>query len=264
VERTDEEQRGGSIQSVERAGAVLDVFFEDGQQLSVSEVAARTHLAPATVHRLLSTLVKMEWLEQDPRNSRYELSERLLGSAALALSSSGLLRHGQQFLHQVSDATGLNSFLAVPRDRVSVLLSRVQGKSGSASDFQVGRTLPLHASASGKVFLAYMPERKRRLLLENIELRQFTANTITDREQLDSELASVRELGYGVDATELHESHRSLAVPVRQRDGTVVAALCCGGWKLAGDEKDWDESILRELIPAAEEFSRVYGQFAPW
>src|SRR5688572_29685201 len=107
MERPDEHHRGGSIQSVERAGAVLDVFFEDGQQLSVSEVAARTHLAPATVHRLLSTLVRMEWLEQDARNSRYELSERLLASAALALASSNLLRHGQQYLHQVSDATSL-------------------------------------------------------------------------------------------------------------------------------------------------------------
>ena len=261
---TSEGQKTGSIQSVERAGAVLDVFFEDGQQLSVSEVSARTHLAPATVHRLLSTLVKMGWLEQDARNSRYELSERLLGSAALALASSGLLRHGQHFLHQISDATGFNSHLAVPRDRVSVLLSRVQGKAGSASDFQVGKTMPLHASASGKLFLAYMPEKKRRDVLAEIGvLKQFTANTITDAQRLERELVTIRELGYAVDGNELYESHRGLAVPVRQRDGTVVAALCCGGWKLPGED-DWDESILRELIPAAEEFSRVYGQFAPW
>jgi DNA-binding IclR family transcriptional regulator len=264
VERTAEE-KSGSIQSVERAGALLDVFFEDGQQLSVSEVAARTHLAPATVHRLLTTLVKMDWLEQDTRNSRYELSERLLGSAALALASSSLLRHGQQFLHQVSDATNLNTFLAVPRDRVSVLLARVQGKLGSASDFQVGRTLPLHASASGKVFLAYMPEKKRRQVLEELgELRQFTPNTITDKNRLEAELITVRELGYGAEVTELRESHRSLAVPVRRRDGSVVAALCCGGWKPPGADQDWEESILRELLPATEEFSRVYGQFAPW
>ena len=256
--------KGVTIQSVERAVAVLGAFIEDGTPLSVSEVATRTRLAPATVHRLLTTLVRAGWLEQDHRSSRYELSVGLLGSAALALASSSLLRHGQYFLSQVSQATGLNSFVAVLRGRTSVLLARAQGREGSASDFQVGKANPLHASASGKLFLAMMSAARREEMLSALgELRRFTANTIVDPDRFRDELDHIRDVGFAVDSSELYDSYRSLAVPIRQADGSVSAALCVGGWKTP-DSTAMEETLLREMIPVAEEFSRVYGQFAPW
>src|ERR1041384_7096370 len=101
-----------TVQSVERAIAALRVFFEEAGSVSVTEMVARTGLAPATVHRLLSTLVNARWVEQAPRRSRYELSEKMLGNAALAVGSSSLVMHGHQFLTRVTEATGLNSYLA--------------------------------------------------------------------------------------------------------------------------------------------------------
>jgi DNA-binding IclR family transcriptional regulator len=202
--------KGVTIQSVERAVAVIGAFIEDGTPLSVSEVASRTRLAPATVHRLLTTLVRAGWLEQDHRSSRYELSVGLLGSAAIALASSSLLRHGQYFLSQVSQATGLNSFVAVLRGRTSVLLARAQGREGSASDFQVGKANPLHASASGKLFLAVMSPAQRDEMLSALgELRRFTANTIVDPERFRDEMEHIREVGYAVDNSELYDSYHS-------------------------------------------------------
>ena len=98
----------GTIQSVERAVSALHVFFEEGSSLSVTEVVAKTGLAPATVHRLLSTLVKTGWLEQEPKSARYELSVKMLGNAAMVLASSPLLHYGRYFLRGISDTTGLN------------------------------------------------------------------------------------------------------------------------------------------------------------
>ena len=120
----------------------------------MTELAGRTGLAPATVHRMLSTLLKLGWIERDPRSSRYELSGRMIGNAALAVANSPLLNHGYPLLQRLTDATGLNSFLAVLVSRGSVLLARVHGQNGTTLDFQIGKVLPLHASASGKVFLA--------------------------------------------------------------------------------------------------------------
>src|SRR5262245_19073578 len=82
---------GVTVQSVERAIAALHVFFEQASSVSVTEMVAKTGLAPATIHRLLSTLVKSGWVEQDPRSSRYELSAKMLGNAALAIGSSPLV-----------------------------------------------------------------------------------------------------------------------------------------------------------------------------
>lgn len=257
--------KAGTIQSVERALGVLEVFFEDAGSISVTEVAAKTGLPPATTHRVLATLVGMGWLEQDLRSSRYQLSEQLLGSAALALANSVLLREGQHFLSRISEATGLNSFLAVRRGRSSVLLARAQGRLGSSSDFQVGKANPMHASASGKLFLAFLPEAERRDIIG--DLKPITSRTITDPEQLESELQTIRDMGYAADRNELYDSYRSIAVPVRLADRRIVAALCAGWWASPGAEAPEDnpeEAVLREMLPAAEEFSRIYGQFANW
>ena len=218
------------------------------------------------MHRLLSTLVKTGWLDQDPKSARYELSVKMLGSAAMVLASSPLIRHGHHFLSGISETTGLNSYLATLIRRGSVLLVRVQGKAGSASDptFQVGKTLPFHASASGKLFLAFLPESERRqLLARQGELRRITSNTIVEPQRLEDELEAIRHTGYAVDRSELYESYCSIAVPVRKAEGDVVAALCCGGW-LSQLAEDFEAVLLREMLPAAEEFSRVFGQFEPW
>jgi DNA-binding IclR family transcriptional regulator len=253
-----------TVQSVERAISALRVFFEEAGSVSVTEMVAKTGLAPATVHRLLSTLVKAGWVEQDARNSRYELSEKMLGNAALAVGSSSLVMHGHHFLLRVSEATGLNSFLAVLIERGSVLLARVPGKGSKSSDFRVGRTLPLHASASGKLFLAHLPlDERRSLLRAQGELKRITPKTVIDLELLEEEFDLIRQRGWASDRDGLYEGYRSAAVPVRKAGGRIAAALCCGGWSTA-DTDEFEEAILRELIPAAEEFSRVFGQFEPW
>jgi IclR family KDG regulon transcriptional repressor len=258
--------KGVTVQSVERAVSALQVFFEEGSPLSVTGVVAKTGLASATVHRLLSTLVKTGWLEQDPKSARYELSLKMLGSAAMVLASSPLRSHGRHFLSGISEATGLNSYLAVLIRRGSVLLARVRGKAGSTSDptFQIGKTLPFHASASGKLFLAFLPEGERhQLLARQGELRRITPYTIVDPQRLADELEAIQHAGYAVDRGEMYEGYRSIAVPVRKAAGDVVAALCCGGW-LNQLAEDFEGVLLREMIPAAEEFSRVFGQFEPW
>ena len=259
-----EKPKGVTIQSVERAASVLQVFFEEGSPCSVTEVVQRTGLAPATAHRLLSTLVKVGWLQQDQRSSRYELSERMLGSSALALNNSSLLRHGQHFLTQVALSTGLNSFLAVQMRKGSVLLARVQGRAGSAPDFQIGKMHPIHASASGKLFLAHLsPAERNDLLSRQSELRRFTVHTITDPAELDAELGAIRQRGYAVDRGEMYETMRGVAVPVRKADGSMVAALCCAGW-LNQVPDDFEEMLVREMVPVAEEFSLAYGDFESW
>jgi len=254
-----------TVQSVERAVGMLQAFFEEGRPLTMTELAARTGLAPATAHRMLSTLLKLGWIERDARNSRYELSGRMIGNAALAVANSPLLQAAYPLLNRLSDATKLNSFVAVLASRGSVLLARVAGKEGSMLDFQAGKMLPLHASASGKVFLANLSDTDRaEYLARQGGLKRITSKTIVDIEALAIELESVRSKGYAMDRGELYEDgYRSVAVPVRRDDGSVAAALCLGGWPPnAGEEFEGD--LLRQIMPAADEFSRIYGQFQAW
>jgi DNA-binding IclR family transcriptional regulator len=213
---------------------------------------------------MLSTLLKLGWIDRDARNSRYELSERMIGNAALVVANSPLIQHGYPLLQSLTDATGLNSFLAVLVSRGSVLLAKVAGKTSSTLDFQTGKMLPLHASASGKVFLSGLSDSERDVYLERQGgLKRITSKTLTDPESLLLEIETVRQKGYAVDHGELYDGYRSIAVPVRKDDGVIAAALCLGGWPPTADEAI-EEDLMRHLKPAADEFSRLYGQVDPW
>ncbi|MPZ49528.1 MAG: helix-turn-helix domain-containing protein [Dehalococcoidia bacterium] len=253
--KATKQTRSTTVQSVVRAFNVLQAFFEEGTDLSVTEVATRINLAPATVHRLLATLVMSGWIEQDRRSLRYELSAKVLARSAMALASSRLLRDSQQFLVQLSEATGLNSFLTAPIPQGSVLLAKQQGRLGPAAEFQVGKVHPLHASATGKLFLAYLPYTEWwDGYGRGGELGRLTANTIVDPIRLRRELEAIRERGYSVDHDELHDSYRSIAVPVRNAHADVIAALSCSGWASELPE-DFEQMLLHELVPAARELS---------
>jgi IclR family acetate operon transcriptional repressor len=256
------DNKTNGIQSVERALATLEVFLDQSTPLSVTEVAALTEGAPATVHRLLQTLVRGGWLEQDPRSLRYDLSVKMLTSSALALGGSRLLRDSRHSLTQLAEATGLNSFLTAPTRRGSVLLAKAQGRDGGTADFQVGRIHPLHGSATGKLFLAFLPYEEWWSRAE-AELKKLTSSTIVDQEALRTELETIRDRGYATDHDELYDSYRSIAVPVRGNDSRVVAALSCSGW--ASQLPDaFEPVVLRELIPAARELSQILGDSQPW
>jgi IclR family acetate operon transcriptional repressor len=232
--------------------------------MSVTEVAALTEIAPATVHRLLQTLVKAGWLEQDPRSLRYDLSVKMLTSSALALGGSRLLRDSRHSLTQLAEATGLNSFLTAPTRRGSALLAKAQGRDGGRSDFQVGRIHPLHGSATGKLFLAFLPyEEWWSGIAGEAELKKLTSSTIVEQEALRLELETIRDKGYATDHDELYDSYRSIAVPIWGGDGQVVAALSCSGWAAQLPDA-FEPVVLRELIPAARELSQILGDSQPW
>src|SRR6185295_15092401 len=91
--------------------------------------------------------------------------------------------------------------------------------------------IPLHATASGKIFLSGLSDAERgEYLARQGGLKRLTSRTITTEEALLAELETVRTNGYAIDHGELYEDHRSLAVPIRKDDGIIAAALCLGGW----------------------------------
>jgi DNA-binding IclR family transcriptional regulator len=246
--------------AVERVAAIVMTLAEEARPMGIAEVSEAASLPQATVHRLLNALVNPGWVEKDPSTGRYRLGHGLLGPSVATLSHSPLVENGQSIVNRAAEmgGHGANSVLSVLVGRTVVYLAR-SSQEQERGTLLPGFSRPAHASASGKVLLAFMePEARRRLYRGQRQLRQFTPKTIPDVESLEAQLAGVRENGYAVEKGEYREYIINIAVPVHGADGKVVAALTCGG-RPEIMSPEHTVFVREELTHLAEDLSSLAG-----
>jgi DNA-binding IclR family transcriptional regulator len=209
-----EDQRG-RVQSVQRAIALLDAIAvgpAPGQ--TVAELAVTCGINRATAWRLLATLEAHAVVERDPVTSRYQIGYTLTRLAA-ASGVDGLVRRAHHVLERVCAQTGEAADLALARRSSLVYVDEVAPPSVLTVSW-LARTVPLHATSTGKAWLAWLPQAEARGVLGPV-LEGFTDSTITDFGRLFGELAIIRQQGYAASAGELEPTLNGVSAPVRRR-----------------------------------------------
>jgi DNA-binding IclR family transcriptional regulator len=143
---------------VERALRVLDAFPEMGGDAGTNELARATGINPSTVSRILATLVAAGYAVHQPATGRYRLGPQVLRLSTHALGGVDLRTAARSHLHDLVDATGETATLSVPGDRDAVTIDFVLSRASVASVARVGRPSSAHATATGKVMLAFATE----------------------------------------------------------------------------------------------------------
>ena len=225
---TDSEIRSpravGPVQSVDRALALLEVLASAGMPLGVGEVADLTDLPQGTVHRLLQTLHLRGYVRRDA-GRKYSL-----GTAAIRLADAAqraLARSSRPLLAELVSLSGETANLAVLEGDDVVYVAQVPSPHTLRMFAEVGRHVPPHSTAVGKVMLAAMPREQALALLRRTGLTPRTEHTITDLATFAAELDRVAEQGWAADEEEQEYGVRCVAVPVGP--GPVVAALSLSG-----------------------------------
>ena len=207
----------------ERVGAVLAAFDVEHSAMSLSEVARRATLPLTTAHRLVGELARTGLLERD-EGGRYRIGLRLWEIATSASRAVDLREAALPFLQDLYEATHENVQLAVLDGTEAVYLERIAGRDSVHVVTRVGGRLPVHATGVGLVLLAHAPiEVHDRVLAA--PLVRFTRHTITDPRRLRRVLADVRRDGFAVSDRQIETISASVAAPVRDRTGRVVAAV---------------------------------------
>lgn len=247
------------IRAAERAFGLVEALALATEPTGLIDLSQRMQLAPATVHRMLVTLTSIGWVEQRGPRSGYQLSEQMLGIAALALANNPLVRHGRSILERLSARTKYNSYLTVLEAGRVVFLATAKGEKAPRYDFQVGLSIPAYANPAGKVLLAYLPEDERRELLDRYgTLRQLTPATVTDIGELEKQFETIRAQGYFVDPGESALYRRGVAMPVRGADHKVGAAVLntIPVEHIGEDGLNW---MRDEIAPLAAELTEQLG-----
>ena len=207
------------VAAVERALAVLDVVAEAGD-IGTNELARRTGINPSTVSRLLATLAARGLVRHVAGTGRYRLGARLVQLGGAALAGLDLRELARPALLSLASGTGETATLSVPGEPDAITIDFVQSSASVQSVARLGRPSVAHATATGKVALAFGDAA-----LPPGPLREFTARTITDRGLLDAELAGGRERGYAESAGEREDDLNAIAAPVFGSRGELVAVI---------------------------------------
>lgn len=206
-----------------RALALLAAFDPAHQRLTLSELSRRSGLPLATTHRLLRDLTEWGALARDP-DGGYRIGLRLWELGLLTPAASRLREVALPFMQDLYEATRENIHLAVRAGQEALYVDRLSGHRSVAIISRAGSRLPLHATGVGKVLLAHQDAEFVRRYSAAGPAR-CTQYTIVEPGRLLCELAEVRRRGYALTAEEMTLGTCSVAVPVRDPDGTVIAAL---------------------------------------
>jgi DNA-binding IclR family transcriptional regulator len=251
-----------AFQVLERTFGILEVFTESQPEWSTTGIAHQLDLPVPTVHRILAALKRLGYVSQHEETRRFRLGLAALSLGERARGLADLRPVAVGPLRQLSDATGETALLTVlnpARDR-SVCLERVETSQPLRLSVQPGRQLPLHAGASQKALLAFMPADQIDALAAQPLERLCTA-TITSRSALHRELTAIRARGWSSSYEETDIGVWGVAIPVLSADDVICAVGIAGpSPRLTGQRVQRDVRLIHE---AATVIGRALGFTTP-
>ncbi|MGY2065878.1 IclR family transcriptional regulator [Blastococcus sp. SYSU DS0619] len=211
----------GTVQSIERAAAILQVIAGAGGRLGLGEIAGAVGLAKTTAHGLLRTLVTVGFVAQDRHTGRYELGAGLLRLGTSYLDVNELRARASNWADALASRSGSAVRLGTLAGTQVVVVHHVFRPDDSAQELEVGTALPAHATALGKVLLAFQVPPPP----VPAELERFTHATVPTAGELAPDLQEVRARGWALEREEHQHGVAGVAAPVRGAAGLVVGAL---------------------------------------
>jgi IclR family pca regulon transcriptional regulator len=232
------------VQSLERGLAVIRAFDGTRPELTLSDVARVAGLTRAAARRFLLTLVDLGYVRTDGR--LFALRPRILELGYAYLSSLSLPEVAQPHMEALVARVHESCSVSVLDETDVVYVARVPTRRIMTVAISVGTRFPAFATSMGRVLLAAQPIELLDTYLASSGLQQLTSHTVTDVGKLRAELTRVRAQGYCLVDQELEKGLRSIAAPIRNGDGTVIAAINISLHVSRGTT----EAIKRELLPA--------------
>jgi len=246
------------IQSVDRALNILDLFDEHTKELKITEISAMIGLHKSTVHSLLKTLQSHGYIDQDSENGKYRLGLKLVEKGQLLLQGMDIRETARKNLTSLSALTGQTTHLVIRDGREGVYIDKVEGEKAAIRYSRIGRRVPLHSSAAGKVLIAFLGAEDVELLMKGYRFIRQTPSTIADKETFIGEIAGIRARGYAVDDQENEPGVRCAAAPIFNHAGDVTASMSLSTVTSVVNEEQFRQ-FVQLLINETAQISQLLG-----
>ena len=252
-------QRDYSIKALQRGMKVLDALLDVRAPLSLEQICAYTGLPKSTAFRIIVNLLQGQYLIETEKG--YWLGLKMLRLGALVEEKLDLVQEARPFLLQLRDQVNETIHLAVLDDDLRVIyLEKLSTQHAIGLMMsRIGITAPMHCTALGRAMAAFRPEDEICHWIRTHGLKAFTDATITDEDAFLQELREIRSRGYAVDNGEYEVSVRCVAAPIRDRTGTVIAAVSISGPNTRMPVPLIDSSMAMQVVETTSHISRALG-----
>jgi IclR family KDG regulon transcriptional repressor len=246
------------INSIQRAFDILELFAQNGKELGISDIARSLGLHKSMVHRIVSTLQYKGILEQNPDNGRYRLGLKLYRLGLSLQDDNELIIAAETSLENLTEKTGETSNLVQLDGNMCVYVSQKVSSRMVKMFTKPGAKVYPHCNGAGKVLLSGLSESDVLSIINANGLPRYTENTITSVEALMEELSIIRRQGYAIDNEEREEGVMCIAAPVKDRYGTIIAAISISG-PASRFEQERMDSLISNVRDTAFQISHMLG-----
>lgn len=213
------------IESLSRGLSILSVLAESSAPASLTELARKLQLSKSTMQRMTNTLQRMGYLSRNPETKRFELGPKVVFLGFSVLRNFDLGRLSLPYLQEVSREVGECVSLGILDGPEIVYIARIKTKHLLNLNLQVGSRVPTYSSSMGKAIIAFLFEDRLKEILKDVELTEATPYSIKSKKDLLKQLQLVKKRGFSINNEEISIGVRSVAAPVRDYTGDVIAAV---------------------------------------
>lgn len=217
------------VRAIVRAFTIIESLVEnDGKAKPIKEIAERTSLSKGTIHRIVTTLVELGYVEKS-HDSLYSLGLKVTSLSAVILNHLEITNVAQESLNELAKETNLTSHLGTIDNDSLLYLSKANSNLSIQTTSYIGQRSYLHSTSLGKAICAYLPEERVVSGLLSKGMPKFTENTILTVDEYLHEILKVRDCGYAVDNEENEMYVRCIAAPIFDHNNKVVASISVSG-----------------------------------
>ncbi|WP_323173356.1 IclR family transcriptional regulator [Natrialba sp. PRR66] len=245
-----ENNDSGRVKTTETAFQMIELLMEENG-MGLSELARELDLAKSTVHRHLSTLTDLEYVTRE--DDVYRTGLRFLEIGEQTRTRSDAYQLAEEKVADLAAETEERSQFIVEEYGEGVYIFRETGERAVHTDSEIGKRIPIHATAAGKAILASLSDERINEIIDQRGLPALTEQTMTDEETLWAELAEIRDRGYSINDQENTSGLRAIGVPVQYENGEPLGALSVSGPTHRFQGTLFDETLPNLLLGTANE-----------
>lgn len=247
------------ITSLSRGLSLLSALAESPTPLNLTELSRVLRLRTSTVQRMTYTLKQLGYLDRDEDTKKFRTGPKTLSMGLSVIRNLNLRKVAFPYLEKTSKEIGETVNLAILDGTEIVYVERIKTQQILNINLEIGSRLPAFCTSMGKAMLAYLPEDRLEELLNRTNLIPLTSNTITHREAIRKELERVGRRGFATNNEELAIGLRSVAAPVRNFRGEVIAAVNIAVPSIRVSQKKLETVLARRAMETAHQISSSLG-----
>jgi IclR family KDG regulon transcriptional repressor len=242
--------RNHSVQVLTRCFAILEAIAVNQGEVSLATLSKVLAIPHSTIHRILSSLIKLGYVEQNQQNGYYRLGLKILSLSNVILEKLDLRKMGLTFLRELMQATGETANLVVLDGDEVVYIEKAESQASVRVFSLIGRRAPVHTTGVGKILLSELAQPDIIDILKRKGMVRLTSYSITTIAAFLDELTLVRKQGYALDNEECEVGARCIAAPVRNHLGRIIASM-----SISGPLTRMSPKRVKELIPTVREYA---------